>query len=232
MSIVDFLDFNNTCPICDKSLTLYLQWGKYMCFQGEVLNKKHLRFIPHVDFSNDVKKLNELIIDLVYRHDNWEIIASELNNDVRKPVPGKFDNISELHMFYLCNADGFKTKSYDYEINIYKGCYFRSSSDFKCEDNKIISVNESIPHAALCREDFSFKSFSDDLQKVYILSLQYELNKTQLWFYTVTDAQSKESGFKPVIFDKEMPLLNNRPDFDLDNRDKLIDRFDSWILLS
>jgi hypothetical protein len=83
-------------------------------------------------------------------------------------------------------------------------------------------------------ESFIFKtSNSAGLEKVYALNLDYENKHTKLWYYSTTPEQRKEEDFDPNIFEKtDLPLLNHRPDFSLEHRDKLLDRFSSWILLS
>jgi hypothetical protein len=70
------------------------------------------------------------------------------------------------------------------------------------------------------------------LEKVYLVNLDHENSHTQLWHYSVTDEQKKQEHFKPNVFDKKMPLLTVRPKLDLEEREKLITRFDNWILMS
>ena len=81
-------------------------------------------------------------------------------------------------------------------------------------------------------ESFSLKRKIDDLEKVYMVNIGYENKLTMLWYYTCTDEQAKDKDYNPKIFEKQLPLLKTRPNFDLKDRDKLFSRLDNWIIMS
>ena len=82
-------------------------------------------------------------------------------------------------------------------------------------------------------ETFVFKkNQSDGLEKVYYLDLDSELQKTKLLYYVSTEAERALEDFDPNIFETETDFLLNRPDFSLANRNRLLERFDSWIVMS
>lgn len=231
MSFHQFLHFNRDCPSCGEPLDLYMQWHNSTLWKAHQPKPDTYTFHPYKmkkgEMSNDdsiiiVEKDN--ILDLYFSSQKIKDEAERQN----------------MHFFFLCNENGFVEKGdpvYDYEINIYKACYFRSSVEMqmKKSSKKKILLSQTIPEQEKFtnqEESFAFISHHDELEKVYILSLKSVEDMTKLWHYTATREQKANENFEPKLFDKEMPLLTVRPKFDLENRERLIDRFDSWILIS
>ena len=48
----------------------------------------------------------------------------------------------------------------------------------------------------------------------------------------MTAEQRQDITFKPSIFEKELPELTVRPKLGIEDRDKLINKLDSWVLMS
>ena len=63
-----------------------------------------------------------------------------------------------------------------------------------------------------------------------MLSFDYENNKTKFWYYAANATQRDDEYYEPNLFEKEIPLLETRPDFE--NKDKFISRMENWVLLS
>jgi hypothetical protein len=94
------------------------------------------------------------------------------------------------------------------------------------------SITEQ-PNIDIRDEIFTFKYHRDEVsEKVYILNLDYENNKTLFRYYTFTMEENKDIGFEPEYFEKDLPLLSVRPNFKIEDRTKLIDRMNGWILMS
>lgn len=228
MNLHNFLHFNNgSCPICQNPLTLYLQWLNGPCFKASKITYKW-RFQP---FKNSNHKFNHEYLDLLDLGSLTEIQygSSEMAQEAKR---------RHMYFFYLCNPDGFKDVGQDYEINIYKGCYWRSTP--LLEHKKYLdeshcgleTINPDEKELINGDEIFSFKKSSSNEERVYTLQINYAEDKTGFMFYSLNDEQKKNEFFEPNIFDKTMPMLGARPDFTIEHRDKLIDRFDSWILMS
>lgn len=81
-------------------------------------------------------------------------------------------------------------------------------------------------------ESFAVNQIIGNMEKVYIMNSDNEKKETTLWHYTVTDEEKKIKGFRPKMFEKTLPLLNQRPKLGPDDREKLIERFDGWIIMS
>lgn len=143
---------------------------------------------------------------------------------------------SQLYFFYLCNNEGFEESGDDYSINIYKGCYYRSSPWFEFQKTSkkswsLKTINPDDSNLVNNEEVLSFSRNVDGVEKVYMLNLNGHDNKTIFMHYSVEDGQ-EDPSYSPNVFEKEIPNLVNRPNFSLPNRDRLLDRFDSWIIMS
>lgn len=241
----DFLNFNQVCPICQEPLTLYMQWS------GDAIDKDRklfiakneedvIRFEEHkfgrknVSFKSkfSIKKNNvDISMDLKRVDDNYIVNFNSLMNEKNAK------NQEEIYFFFLCNPKAIEDLGYDYEINSYNGCYYRSSALIKFHhlnynNSKLyISFVDEMPYINRA-EYFVLKNRIDDLEKVYTLILNNEESKTVLMYYSVTDEQALNDDFEANIFEKEMPILKNRPSFDQADKEKLIERLDGWIILS
>jgi len=235
MSLCKFLDFNKKCPICDEPLHLYMQWVNSMCFQAhsEYPGVYGFDFFKAGQKENEEKFKDEFVI-LNARDDKYslEFSSNALFNEAKK---------YQVYFFYLCNPSGFKDKSWgDYEINLYKGCYYRSSAFMELKkkekrNEKWTFETTDLEKESLINNDesFSFKQLnSNDIERVYMLNLNYDLKETKLWHYAVSPEERVQEGFSPKLFSKTLPILNQRPDFSIDHRESLLSRFDSWIIMS
>lgn len=228
MNLHNFLHFNSNCPICREPLTLYLQWLNGPCFIAE---KEMPYRYKLTQFKNKNDKLEDDHIDLLDYVTKSEIkfSSNRIAEEAKRP---------HMYFFYLCNPAGFKDIGNDYEINIYKGCYWRSTPElefkrYEIDPNwRLEAVNPDENKLVNGDEIFSFKKPGEIEEKVYTLQLNYAEDKTDFMFYSVTEEQRAQKSFEPKLFDKTIPMLGTRPDFAPEHREKLLDRFDSWILVS
>ncbi len=124
-----------------------------------------------------------------------------------------------------------------YEIYLYYGCYYRTTTLLDCVKTKsgkivIRPTSKSANKIVNSDESFSLTRKVDDLEKVYMVNIDYENNNTMLWYYTCSKEQLEDKDYSPNIFEKQLPLLKSRPNFNLKDRDKLFSRLDNWILMS
>lgn len=229
MSLCKFLQFNQVCPICEEPLTLYMQWHNSTLWKGEAIGVNEYRFDQFKFPNKELGKNAEF--SLFHDEDKFNIVA----NDKVLQVAAK----QSLHFFFVCNKNGFEDRGTgDYELNLYHACYFRSSADmeFKQTPDKTWSLDSfQVNGNDLVSQEESFafkKSLEPDLERVYLLSLKHGEDSTELWFYETNAAQRADDNFEPKLFEKKMPLLKVRPKLSPKSRDKLLSRFDSWILMS
>jgi hypothetical protein len=148
----------------------------------------------------------------------------------------------QFFFFKACGTEAFEDNKTDYDINTYDICYYRSSpfyefmpSSFPYGPRLIRSFSEIREGLTNRDETFVFKTMNkEELEKVYILNLDHESEKTKLWYYTTTPEQrEKQEAFEPKFFEKnDLPLLRSPLDLRLENRDKLVAKLDTWILMS
>lgn len=225
MDYCNFLNSCSVCPSCGENLTLYLQIINGGLFKANRLDENTYRFID-AKASNDPDYYTDVIIGEGGSFKSEYKLSSLVNN---------FKNY-EYFLFYLCNLNGIvlKGSGTDYEINLYKSCYYRSTpvlrhynldnddwEFYKDSDGKVINKNES----------FRFSELKSGTEYIYMLSLDYEESKIKFWHYTVNEEQ-KASGSGVKLFEKELPLMNERPDFSIENRSVLLNKFYNWVLLS
>lgn len=232
MKFDKFIDFNSRCPICDEPLTMYLQ----------IMGSTYLKGIPILGSSNRSYRFEQIKnIDKTFKDEYINVNFNDTDTYM------KFSSInlkkkllkSQLYFSYLCNENGFKVKEHDsyYEVYLYHGCYYRSTIllDFVRDKSGECLIKPAVKgtHKLINSDEaFSLKRKVDDLEKVYMVNISYENKNTTLWYYTCTDEQAKDKDYTPKIFEKQLPLLKTRPNFDLKDRDKLFARLDNWILMS
>jgi hypothetical protein len=226
MILNDFLNFNNSCPVCDEPLTLYMQCNDNTLWESKKKGNKY-NFKPY-----------KLVNSPFTKNDSMKLTVNTHGVDI------EFDGVDikrnfktwNLNFFLLCNRSGLNIKgTYAYDINPYYGCYVRTTPwmEFKSNVDKSWELNVINPdHVKLSTvdENFCFKVINSDLEKVYMLNLDYKESKTRLWYYTANAFQRDDKHYEPNLFEKEMPLVGVRPNFT--DKNKFISRMDSWILIS
>jgi len=243
----DFLNFNQHCPICKEPLTLYMQWtGSQIdyvkkLFVSSRLDNKVIMFEEHAvfknksnsgfgtDYGDKKKKLPEIVMLLKEEGNNY--IASFNTLSTAKMAKEQ----DSVYFYYLCNPRAINDLGYDHQIDIYYGCYYRSTPLIQLSEDKskpqqllvkYIQDNEIINKD----EYYVVKNKIGDLEKVYLIVLDNEEKKTIFHHYAVTDAEAAQENFEPKLLEREMPLLNTRINFE--DREKLINRLESWIIFS
>jgi hypothetical protein len=228
----EFIHFNKRCPICNNEITLYAQFLGSVCFKARSNEDGITYFHPFMNKSN---LSDEDYFSYHIKEDCIQFSQSQVFSKIRK---------DQLYFFYLCNENGFKPilSGSDYEINIYKGCYYRDSSILdiiKITRNSIEQIAKwnlqtSVLDKELInsKEVFSVSFKEDNREKMFYLYLSYEQNTTTLWYYSATTEELKDLSYKPSIFEKELKGIILRPDFSIKNRDKLFTKLNSLVIFS
>lgn len=199
-----------------------------VCFRARKQKQNIYHFQPYKCLNKSISEFD--FIDLYDYGKDFEtkFSTSQMAAEAKR---------SQLYFFYLCNDHGFDDNESDYTINIFNGCYYRSTPflEFQKTTKKSWSLKTIDPdHNNLVNQEevLSFSRKIEDLEKVYILVLSSSDKKTVFMHYSVNKDQKNDVTYNPPLFEKEMPSLVNRPNFSLSNRDRLLDRFDSWLILS
>jgi len=245
MSLSQFLNFNHTCPICDEPLHLYMQQVGSSCFEAKLIEPNLYEFNTFKvmkGYSGTIETTNNAAVpqEKMLLLDKGNSFEMKWENASAKAEAKKF----QIYFFFLCNPAGFVDKVWgDYEINLYKGCYYRSTPFM--EYQKKYANNEDVwtlettnkDQADIINKDeaYSFKqkpATPEGLERVYMVNLDYEKKATTLWHYSTTESERKKENFKAKLFEKEMPLLGTRIKAGPEDREKLLERLDGWIMLS
>ena len=227
-----FLTFNKRCPICNNPLTLYMQWIDSTLF---IANQQD----PSVYYFREFQPAwyeRKILTD----RDEEDIKSVTLMDygdkfDVGFSHPSLFNEAKkyQIYFYFLCKQEGFRSKNLrNYEINLVKGCYYRSTPlmEFKKkEDWKLEYTVDEFSDLINKDESFCLKTRKNSLDKFYMLSRDMETQTTKVWYFTATDEQRVDPKFKPDIFQKELPLIR-RPS--LENQKKILERINSWIIMS
>lgn len=220
-----FLTFNKHCPICNNPLTLYMQWIDSNLFIANEQSPGIFHFINYqlMEIDNDEETKSIILMDY---GDKFDISFSHpsLFNEAKK---------YQIYFYFLCKQEGFRSRNLkDYEINLAKGCYYRSTPLMEFKKEEIWKLDYTIAEFSdLVNKDecFCLKSRKDNTDKIYMLSRDMEIQNTKVFYFTITDEQRVNANFKPNIFRKELPLI---PRPSLNNQRKLLDKINLWITVS
>ncbi len=225
MNLSKFVDYNKTCPLCKNPLNLYMQWLDSFAFKGSEKEDIYRFNILKADRPSD---------DYIELSKDGKLMPSPKLNilnfyqELRKTV---------LYFYLVCNAEGVR-RSYDsYSVNMYKACYHRSSPmvELSVQNDELCLqvVNKDFIETINCNEAFTIKYLtSHNIEKIYMVDLNYEQKETTLYYYSVNETQKDDKSFNPNVLDKKLPLLNKMPDLSVEARPKLVNKLESWIIMS
>ena len=122
MKIQEFINYNHICPICEEPLGMYMQWIDSLLFRAKQIEPNVFVFKPILSTGSqdpfDKYKEDYFIMDLT---------SGKLQTDFTPEIRSLAKKYN-MFLFFLCNPAGIKVKSWgDYEIEPYRGCYYRSS---------------------------------------------------------------------------------------------------------
>jgi hypothetical protein len=232
MNLCDFLHFNDSCPVCGKELSLYMQVSKSALWKAKKTKEGVYQFQQCLLKKDTWEEKDYMSLSDLGDQFKTEFNSSKLGNDSKT---------WQLFFFKICGTEAFVDNRFDYDINWYEACYYRSSPWFEFKNHptekkkwQLEPASEEHYNMVNREECFVFKNTKvEGVEKVYALSLDYEGKHTKLWHYSTTPEQRALAEFEPNIFEKDdLPLLKHRPDLRMETRDKLISRFESWIILS
>ena len=241
MNIKEFFESSRTCPVCQKTLTLYLQVGTAALMQARPIHKDTFEVHTILGKNPNTKNLFEnKVIKLVNSNDHFMKIRVPENHV-------GMDYLDEdFHLFYLCNADALNFTKYsgDYVVESGKACHFRSSHSFRMSQpdhnglrniypNELTESIEGTP-TLFKYESYALRDFKEDqeMTKVYVVKLDHHKKETHFHYYTFNKEQAKDKGFRPNIFSKTFDVVRDKLDYSSENRDKLLHKLDSWLLIS
>lgn len=228
MNLSNFLKSNNVCALCGKQLDLFLQVTDGPLWKA-ISNEDNIIKFQQVHCIN--RSFLDEQISLVYDKDNYQL---EINNNTLASIAKTW----ALHLFYFCgNIQNNVSSDFndDYIIDALEMCYYTSSSFFEFSGN---NRNLQLCAGAMKLDNFTrdeifvFQVLDNFIHKIYILSFYYEDKFTIFKYFIPIDNETNPNEITADVFEKVLPLMQVRPDFSLDARHKLIERFNSWILMS
>src|SRR5579863_6635683 len=119
MNICQFLHFNNDCPVCGSPLSLYMYVSKSSLWKAEQISPGMYKF-THTMLKKTVSYSPEdymVLYDLGAVHDT-RFNSSKLGRDSKT---------WDMFFFKLCNDKALSDHEFDYDLNWYDSCYYRSS---------------------------------------------------------------------------------------------------------
>lgn len=232
MKLFDFITSDRRCPVCDNPLTLCLQLTDDTLFLGSQNNDGQFLFQP---FRNIKNKREDDTVLLTVGVDDIDLAMS--SNHISE-LFGK----SKFFFYYVCNLNGFSsTDKTDAALSHYDACYYKSSpimtiaKEVTSEDTiiwKIKPEKETSVDLVIASEQYAFKKKNQELEKVYLVSLDFEDKKTLFWHYAFTPEQEAMADYEPKLFEKTYPLPAHGFKMEMENRENLFSKFESWILMS
>lgn len=240
MNIKEFLESSQTCPVCQKTTTLYLQVGTVALMKARPITKNV--FEVHTILGKNTNAAT------LFEHKVIQLVNSSGIVKIRVPENHVgMDYLDEdFHLFYLCNDSALNFTKYrgDYVVESGKACHFRSSHSFRMgqpDDDGLRHIYpnelaESIKDqlTTFKYESYALRDFKEDqeITRVYVVKLDHHKKETHFHYYTFNKEQAKDSGFRPNIFSKTFDIVRDKLDYSAENRDKLLHKLDSWLLIS
>lgn len=254
-SLKNFIDCGTECPVCGKQLTLFMVVDGPVCFRAykEPTNDLNsyfgfttriseqspldnwFKFVPTYSKKKDFSQFGTY--GKSHKIEENEIILMNIRPDETVDILYNADNCYNIvnkktvHFFSICDTSAIKDHVSDFSIDVYKACYYRSTSKMTLSDSTLTPVDES-SKSAVKTEVVSIHKDYEGFEKTYILSMDLTTKKTKFFYFKITDEDKKEKKVRPKVLEKEFDLLVKRPDLSLESRDKLINKFESWVLLS
>lgn len=243
MNLRDFLSFNNHCPVCQEPLTLYCQALSSDLWKATTNRDRSRYCFNAVGAQSFGSATNQVSFCLT---DNGTSFGLQFEKD------GDEDHLlsKDLFFYMMCNPNGIDLKQNfgSKEINPYKACYYRSSTFAKMfvnkgtwsleseEEKTVAEASKHLSQQAINSpnkmEVFSFVANAGNTEKVYLLEINYAKDNMILRTYSGIGDERFDDKFEPKIFTKELPIPNNRLNFDPADRQALVNRFDQWVLFS
>jgi hypothetical protein len=229
MNITEFLS-NHTCPMCGKGLTLFLRARKNSLWKATPTAPNGFMFEQFLLKSKTLKEKDAFIMDFEDGRFNITCNSSELRQEIKT---------WQFFIYYICNEKAITQEWEQHKINVHDACYFRNSVhlEFHPQKNEVGDtiwelqpVNKELVDPTRLENFTLTQTTESKVEKVYFLTLDSENKKTILRHYTVSPEQNKDSNFEPNVFEKTMPMMTVRPD--LNDKTRLMERLDSWILMS
>lgn len=207
-----FNSINGICPLCNNKLSIYLHFYDLALFKAKEINDDFIFTINNfVKYPFDAE--DKIIISKDFKIDLLIKNAINLN--------------SEFNIFYICNESCIENKYGMITTYTDDVCYLAITSNYKIyhkNDNYSIHYFYDDERLPISSEIFSIENNKNNINKKYILELNYISSQTIIWHYIGSDPTT------PNVLNKTFGLLPKRPDFT--NKEKLLSRLDSWILMS
>lgn len=184
MDIKPFLEFNSHCPLCNKPLSLFL----------EFIDRKE-RFKAIVD-------KNRITFNTIRGYKQYYF---NISNGI---ITSNFKPDSRFNLVFLCNTDSIINE----DINPNTSCYYRSSPTMKINNYVISKESANINNY----EYFILSKKINDIDHFYILSRDFEENKSSLYHY-------KENE-DVVLFDESLPQI-----VPFESKEQLFKIFKQWM---
>lgn len=229
-----------TCPLCKNELTLYFQvanQGSLFAidkikenerqFSQKYLIDKSLSVVDYFTIKNIDKNKDPIANSELSSNYFYQIIFNTPN------IRNYFTNTKHLVAFLLCNNDAMIEEYGDYTISTQKACYYLSSQQlfinqdglFEKVENKEIDSFSNIEGLSVSNTDDQGTDY------VNVLCRDFSLNKTTLWNYKVSKDDKLKPDFEPSIFTKEFDFIVDDLSFE-GGKEKLMDRLNSWVILT
>lgn len=76
MTLCQFLNFNDTCPVCDKGLTLYMHVNRGALWKAELIGEKTYKFSQHLLKKDELGKNDYMLLYNYGDHFETKLVAA------------------------------------------------------------------------------------------------------------------------------------------------------------
>lgn len=211
-NLKQFIDLPKICPVCNKSLTVYLQLVDNSAYQLIDL------------FNNRAVFLSSKNQKIIYDFDSHNFYFEDYEKNDLMKIAMKYD----MYMFFICNKEAVSDSD---EISVYDSCSYKASDFYRIvkENDKYCLDSVSDSPEVIKTEVFCISKDLELKQDVYIYSSKFDSNnsKHKFYHYSVDKSKSEDELYSPNVLEKDFNNLS----IDLSDKDKLIERFEQWVTL-
>jgi hypothetical protein len=209
---MSFLDIDKICPVCGNIRNLYIKIGDKILKETSKNNFTSFKCCNEGDYVN------------ISYNNNLEIKSNFKIIDV---------------IFYLtCNEDIFcEYKTFNTIICVFYSCSTVQSETFFFIKGELIPLHsDKLLENNINLDCFTYNDKTDYCYRFYNVNYDYYNERVNFYCYNIPFKEEDNEYYIPTIFDKKLPLFYKSPSelkkLNLSNSTKMIEKFESWKILS
>lgn len=204
------------CPICNNKMELILHLGGKN-FHSKIINKDLIIFYINSE-NNDF--IPSYLDKILFTNEGFTFSNQSFKDNFI------FKNQIKGLVYICCDS----ILDVDDNIPLHKVCHLSVLDILSTKDTNSLSLDIEIS-PNLIEETYTITQELDNLTKLFMVSYYYNEKETLFQHYSFTPEQENDDKFEPYTFEKKFNLII-KLDFSSENRNNLLEKFNTWITMS